>query len=99
VDSQLCQMTMNDFPVRIPDHLPSLIRAFRIQAGLSQADVALRLGVSQQSYSALERHPEAASVARLLRLLSVLRVELVLRNIVPSLERDAGDLPGALPDR
>lgn len=46
-------MRMDQFTVRTPDQLPALLRAFRKQAGLTQAEVALRLGVTQQTYSAL----------------------------------------------
>ncbi|ODV41061.1 XRE family transcriptional regulator [Cupriavidus sp. UYMMa02A] len=71
---------MRDFTIRIPEHLPVMLKEFRKQAGLTQAEVAARMGVSQQTLSALERNPEAASAARLMRLLAVLGVELVLRK-------------------
>ncbi|MCM5680633.1 helix-turn-helix domain-containing protein [Schlegelella sp. S2-27] len=71
---------MSDFAVRTIDQLPDLLKAFRKRAGLSQAEAALRLGVTQQTLSALERKPESASLGRLLKLLSILDVELVLRS-------------------
>ena len=43
-------------------------------------DVALRLGVTQQTVSALERNAEAVSAERLMRLLNILGVEWVLRT-------------------
>lgn len=70
---------MNDYPVRTPDQLPTLLQAFRKQAGLTQSETALRLGVTQQTYSALERNAEKVSTGRLLKLLNILGVELVLR--------------------
>jgi HTH-type transcriptional regulator/antitoxin HipB len=70
-------MTMRQFTVRTADQLPALLRAFRSQAGLSQADTALRLGVTQQTYSALERNADRVGAARLLKLLSILGVDLV----------------------
>ena len=42
------------FTVRTTEQLPQLLKAFRKNAGLTQADVALRLGVTQQTVSALE---------------------------------------------
>ena len=77
---------MADFPVRTAEQLPTLLQAFRKQAGLTQAATALRLGVTQQTLSALERNAEKISVDRLLQVLNIFGVELVLRQ--------AGDLPG-----
>ena len=74
---------MNDYPVRTPDQLPTLLQAFRKQAGLTQSEAALRLGVTQQTYSALERNAETVGTGRLLKLLNILGVELVLRPITP----------------
>ena len=71
---------MNEFAIRTADQLPILLSAFRKQAGLSQGEVALRLGVTQQTVSALERRAEKVSADRLLLLLGILGVELVLRK-------------------
>lgn len=71
---------MNQFPVRSPDQLPTLLQAFRKAAGLTQAETALRLGVTQQTYSALERHASKVSAERLLQLLNLLGVECVLQT-------------------
>jgi HTH-type transcriptional regulator/antitoxin HipB len=71
---------MADFTIRTAEQLPVLLRAFRKQAGLTQSAVALRLGITQQSLSALERNAEKVSAERLLALLSILGAELVLRQ-------------------
>lgn len=71
---------MRDYIIRTPEQLPAVLQGFRKQAGLTQAEAALRLGVTQQTLSALERNAEKVSVARLMRLLSILGVELVLRK-------------------
>jgi HTH-type transcriptional regulator/antitoxin HipB len=73
-------VTPTDYPVRTPQHLPPLLQAFRKQAGLTQAEAAARLGVTQQTLSALERNAAQVSVSRLLNLLGLLGVELVLRS-------------------
>ncbi len=75
---------MNSYTVRTADQLPALLQAFRKDAGLTQSDVALRLGVTQQTYSALERNAEKVSATRLLKLLSILGVELSLHKPEPS---------------
>lgn len=71
---------MPDFVVRTPEQLPGLLQAYRKQTGMTQAEAAVRLGVTQQTMSALERNAEKVSAARLMKLLSILGVELVLRK-------------------
>lgn len=83
---------MPQFPLRTAAQLPPLLQAFRKAAGLTQREVALRLGVSQQTYSAMERNADKVGAARLLRLLHILGVELVLtqpRQSAPA-DSDAG---------
>jgi HTH-type transcriptional regulator / antitoxin HipB len=69
---------MAGYTVRTADQLPALLQAFRKDAGLTQSEAALRLGVTQQTYSALERNAQTVGAARLLTLLGILGVELVL---------------------
>lgn len=69
---------MPQFTVRTAEQLPPLLQAFRKEAGLTQSEVALRLGVSQQTYSAMERNADKVGTARLLKLLNILGVELAL---------------------
>lgn len=69
---------MPQFPVRSAEQLPRLLQAFRKEAGFTQGEVALRLGVSQQTYSAMERNADKLGASRLLKLLNILGVELVL---------------------
>jgi len=71
---------MADYPVRTDQQMALLIKSFRKARGLTQADLALAQGVTQQAASAFERYPSAASVGRLLRTLSAMGVELVFRE-------------------
>lgn len=52
-----------------------MLQAFRKESGLTQSEVALRLGVTQQTCSSLERHAENVGVGRLLKLLGILGVD------------------------
>ena len=70
---------MDEFTVRTTEQLPQLLKAFRKNAKLTQADVALRLGVTQQTVSAMERNAETVSTERLMKLMAILGVDLVLR--------------------
>ena len=78
------------FTVRTAVQLPPLLQAFRKEAGLTQSEVALRLGVSQQTYSAMERNADKVGTARLLKLLNVLGVELALGTHPPGTTPTSG---------
>lgn len=47
---------------------------------MTQSEVAQRLGITQQTLSALERNAAKVSADRLITLLNILGVELVLRK-------------------
>ncbi len=78
---------MNQYPLRTAEQLSALLQAFRKESGLTQSEVALRLGVTQQTYSTLERNAESVGVAKLLKLLGILGVELVLNK--PTITADS----------
>lgn len=69
-----------DIRVQIPEQLPMLLQGFRKAAGLTQAEASRRLGVTQQTFSSLERNAHRMSAERLMALLSLLGVSLVLRQ-------------------
>lgn len=71
---------MNDYVVRIPQQLPGLLAAFRKHRGMTQAQVAMQMGVTQQTVSAMERSANTVSAGRLLKMLAILRVELIMRD-------------------
>ena len=86
------------FTVRAAEQLPPLLQAFRKEEGLTQAEVAMRLGVSQQTYSAMERNADKVGAARLLKLLNILGVELALAKSSPtpaSIEQETSVAPGS----
>lgn len=74
---------MPAFTVRTADQLPGLLRALRRQGGLTQVQMAQRLGVTQQTYSALERNAESMGAARLLSVLHILGADMVLMPSEP----------------
>lgn len=69
--------------VRTAQQLAPLMRAFRRQAGLSQAQLAEQLGISRQAVGALERDPASASFERLMRIWAVLGLEVSLQQRSP----------------
>ncbi|KAB0662020.1 helix-turn-helix domain-containing protein [Burkholderia diffusa] len=66
------------FPVQTLSQLRPILVGFRKSAGLTQAQLAARLGVTQQSYAQLEANPSAVSIERLFKVLNVLGVRLTL---------------------
>ena len=70
---------MSPYTVRTAEQLPALLKAFRKQAGLTQGQLATRLGMTQQTLSALERNANRVSADRLLQLLGILGVDMVLQ--------------------
>jgi HTH-type transcriptional regulator / antitoxin HipB len=69
-----------DYLIAISDQLAPQLRSLRKVRQLSQADLALKLGVTQSRVAAIERNPAAVSAGQLLELLKVLGVDLVLRD-------------------
>lgn len=69
-----------EYPIRNAAQLKPILKAFRISKGLTQAEFAQNIGVTQQAYSLLESGPERASFQRLLSVFSSLGVEVILRE-------------------
>jgi HTH-type transcriptional regulator / antitoxin HipB len=73
-------MAQSDYIIRTPEQLGPIFLGFRKGRALSQAQLAQQLGVSQQTISQLERNPNKATLERLLKALSAMDVEIVLRS-------------------
>jgi HTH-type transcriptional regulator / antitoxin HipB len=71
---------MQSYVVRTPEQLIPIFSAFRRRNGLSQAELARLIGVSQQTVSQLERNPDKATLERLLRAFAAMDVEIVVRT-------------------
>lgn len=70
-----------------PDQMAQLLAASRKQAGLTQAEAAARVGVSQSRVSAWETDAAALTLAQLLALCGIYGLQLQLRDKnQPSLE-------------
>ncbi len=69
-----------NYPVKILSQLRPILKGFRKARKLTQADVAKKLGITQQSYAQLEANPASASIERLFKVLQILEVDLVLAD-------------------
>ncbi len=72
-----------DFTIQTLDHLKPLIQGFRKKANLTQAAMAERLGISQQSYAQIESNLASTSVERLFTILRLMNVKLQMTDSDP----------------
>jgi HTH-type transcriptional regulator / antitoxin HipB len=70
-----------DYLISVPGQLAPQLRSLRKVRGLSQTDLANRLGVSQSRIAAIESNPTAVSAGQLLEILAILGTNLVLRDV------------------
>ncbi|WP_027800044.1 helix-turn-helix domain-containing protein [Paraburkholderia dilworthii] len=66
--------------IATPDQLTQLLAASRRQAGLTQAEAAARVGVSQSRISAWETDAAALTLAQLLSLCGAYGLQLQVRD-------------------
>lgn len=66
------------YPIKTLSQLPLVLKAFRKENGLTQAVLAEKLGITQQSYAAFEANPAAANLARLFTVLRLLDIDISL---------------------
>ena len=69
---------MNTLLLHSPTQLPAHLKSLRKTRGLTQAQLARRLGIGQSRLADIERHPETVSTAQLLNVLAALGVEVIL---------------------
>lgn len=69
-----------NFTVRTAQHLAQALKAQRTSRKLTQQEAGKRVGLLPKTISALESMPGRSSIESLLKLLSVLELELVLRE-------------------
>ena len=81
-----------DYLISISDQLAPQLRSLRKARRLGQADLALKLGLSQSRIAAIERNPAAVSARQLMEILKVLGVDLVLRD-TPASDNNSSPQP------
>ncbi|PVX35002.1 helix-turn-helix domain-containing protein [Janthinobacterium sp. 78] len=68
----------NTYPIRFPAQLRQHLRALRKKRGLTQADVAALIGVSQARIAEIEANPGLVSFDQMMKLLSAVGVTITL---------------------
>lgn len=77
------------YPIKTLSQLPLLLKGFRKEKGLTQAALAERLGITQQSYAYFEANPATATLERLFMVLRLLDVEISLDQPTPAVGKTA----------
>ncbi len=67
-----------NYPIKTLSQLPLILKGFRKERGLTQAAIAEKLGITQQSYAYFEANPATATLERLFMVLRILNVEISL---------------------
>jgi HTH-type transcriptional regulator/antitoxin HipB len=70
---------MDTLPLHSPAQLAAHLKSLRKTRGLTQAQLAKRLGISQSRLADIENHPETVASAQILDLFAALGVEVLLR--------------------
>lgn len=68
-----------DLTIALPDQLSQHLRSLRKARGLSQAELAARMGVVQSRVSAIEKNAASMSIEQLHKVLSALDASMVIR--------------------
>ena len=69
-----------NYPIKTLSQLPLMLKGFRKERGLTQATIAEKLGITQQSYAYFEANPTTATLDRLFIVLRILGVEISLEQ-------------------
>lgn len=77
------------YPIKTLSQLPLVLKGFRKEKGLTQAAMAERLGITQQSYGYFEANPATATLERLFMVLRMLDVEISLDQAFPATNKGA----------
>lgn len=77
------------YPIKTLSQFPLILKGFRKEKGLTQAAMAERLGITQQSYAHFEANPATATLERLFMVLRMLDVEISLDQTSPATRKGA----------
>lgn len=72
------------YPIKTLSQLPLILKGFRKEKGLTQAAMAEKLGITQQSYAYFEANPATATLERLFMVLRQFDVEISLDHTPPA---------------
>lgn len=77
------------YPIKTIGQLSLILKGFRKEKGLTQAGMAEKLGITQQSYAYFEANPATATLERIFMVLRMLDVEISLNQTSPATRKGA----------
>ena len=77
-----------DYSIKTPSQLGAVLKGFRRDRQLTQADVGAAVGLPQNAISEIETAPGRSSLARVFKLLAALDLDLVVRPRQPHKRSD-----------
>jgi len=77
------------YPIKALSQFSLVLKGFRKEKGLTQAAMAERLGITQQSYAHFEANPETATLERIFMVLRMLDVDVSLNQAPPASRKGA----------
>jgi HTH-type transcriptional regulator/antitoxin HipB len=77
-----------EYPIKTPSHLGAVLKGFRRDRKLTQADVGAAVGLPQNAISEIEAAPDRSSLGRVFKLLAALDLDLVVRPKQPGKPSD-----------
>ena len=87
---------MTNYPIQLSAQLSQHLRSFRQHRKLTQQQLAQSLGLTQSRIADIEADPGKVSVENLLKILSALKVQLVLEDQQDRQDRQDRQDPSAL---
>ena len=85
-----------NYPIKTLSQLPLMLKGFRKERGLTQAAMAEKLGITQQSYAYFEANPATTTLDRLFMVLRILGVEISLNQADSEKKSSAVIKPGRI---
>ncbi|MDP1940927.1 MAG: helix-turn-helix domain-containing protein [Gallionella sp.] len=86
-----------NYPIKTLSQLPLLLKGFRKKRGVTQAIMAEKLGITQQSYAYFEANPATATLDRLFMVLRLLGVEITLEQATSATSNHDRELLNRIP--
>jgi HTH-type transcriptional regulator/antitoxin HipB len=74
------EFIVEEYLIENAEQLPALGKLFRQQTGATQQEMGENLGISQKTYSSLERKLSVANFSRVLELMDLLGYQIIIRK-------------------
>jgi HTH-type transcriptional regulator/antitoxin HipB len=73
-----------NYPVNAPLQLRAVLKSLRKSRGLTQAQLGLKLGLSQKRIAGIEKNPQVTTFDQISRIVSLLGARVVIEDLTTS---------------